>query len=125
MKILKLLINTLTCISIIVIILSIIYLFPIIIQNKEYGNICGYSIFQIKSGSMEPTINIGDYVITKTESNFQEGDIIIYHEGNHSFICHRIDKINENSIICKGDNNNTADMEISNEHIIGKVVKIL
>lgn len=125
MKILKILFNTFTCISIITIILSIIYLFPIIIQNKGYGNILGYSIFQIKSGSMEPTINIGDFVITKTDTTFQEGDIIIYQEKNHFFICHRVNKIIGNSVICKGDNNNTIDIEISNENIVGKVIKIL
>ena len=40
------------------------------------------------------------------------------------FITHRIEQINEDSIIAKGDNNNTEDEPIKKDEVIGKVVFI-
>ena len=41
------------------------------------------------------------------------------------FITHRIEKINEDSIIAKGDRNNTEDEPIKKDDIIGRVVFII
>lgn len=94
------------------------------VQGKEYVNIFGYSIFSTETGSMSPTIEKGDIAIVKIGEQVQEKDIITYKNGN-SFITHRIMKIDGDSIIAKGDNNNTEDEEITRDAIIGKVVHII
>lgn len=94
------------------------------VQKKEYANIFGYSIFSTETGSMSPTMEIGDVVIVKIGEQVQEKDIITYKKDN-SFITHRIIKIEGNSIIAKGDNNNTQDEEITQDAVVGKVVFII
>ena len=94
------------------------------IQNKEYIDIFGYSIFSTATASMSPTIEIGDVVIVKIGEETKENDIITYKKDN-AFITHRIIKSDGQSIIAKGDNNNTQDEEITKDAIIGKVVFII
>ena len=72
---------------------------------------------------MSPTIEKGDIVIIKIGEQVQEKDIITYKKQD-AFITHRIIEINGNSIVAKGDNNNTQDEAIQNDAIIGKVVFI-
>jgi len=94
------------------------------VQNKEYVNIFGYSIFSTETASMSPTIEIGDIVFVKLGEQVQEKDIITYKSGN-AFITHRIIEIQGDSIIAKGDNNNTQDKPIKKQDIIGKVTYIM
>lgn len=94
------------------------------VQNKEYIDIFGYSIFSTETGSMYPTINVGDIVIVKLDEPVQEQDIVTYKQ-EKSFITHRIIKKEGNSIIAKGDNNNTQDEMINENDVIGKVVYII
>ena len=91
------------------------------VQNKEYINIFGYSIFSTATGSMSPTIEKGDIVFVKIGEQAKEKDIITYKKDN-VFITHRIIKIDGESIIAKGDNNNTQDKPITKDAILGKVV---
>lgn len=116
--------------DIIIILLSIIAIIVIwgfvqvSIQHKEYVNIFGYSIFSTETGSMSKTIEKGDIVIVKLgENTLNEKDIITYKSGN-AIITHRIKKIDGNTIIAKGDNNNTEDDPIEKDRVIGKVVYI-
>ena len=94
------------------------------VQNKEYVDIFGYSIFSTATGSMSPTMEKGDIVFVKIGEDAKEKDIITYKKDN-SFITHRIIKIEDESIIAKGDNNNTQDEAITKDAILGKVVFII
>ena len=80
------------------------------------------SIFQIKSGSMMPKIEIGEVIILWKCKNYKENDIITY-KMNSYFVTHRIVKITEQGYITKGDFNNTEDETIVNkEQIQGQVI---
>lgn len=94
------------------------------VQKKDYINIFGYSVFSTETGSMSPTMEKGDIVIIKIGDEIREKDIITYKKEN-VFITHRIEKINEDSIIAKGDRNNTEDEPIKRDDIIGRVVFII
>ena len=117
-------------VNLIIIVLSIIAMFVIWgfvqlnVQKKEYLNIFGYSLFSTETGSMSPTMEKGDIVIIKIGDELREKDIITYKKEN-VFITHRIEKINEDSIIAKGDRNNTEDEPIKKDDIIGRVVFII
>ena len=124
-KIVKIIKNSI--INLIIFILGIIAIIAIWtsiqinVQGKEYIDIFGYSIFSTETASMSPTIETGDIVIVKIGEEVQEKDIITYKNDN-SFITHRIIKIDGESIIAKGDNNNTQDKPIRKDAILGKVV---
>lgn len=117
-------------INLIIIILGIIAIIAIWtsiqlnIQNKEYANIFGYSVFSTATGSMSPTMEKGDIVIVKIGEDVQNGDIITYKKDN-AFITHRIVEIEGNTVIAKGDNNNIQDEPIKKDMIIGKAVSII
>ena len=127
-KILSIIKNTI--INLIIFILGIIAIIAIWtaiqlnVQNKEYIDIFGYSIFSTATGSMSPTMEKGDIVFVKIGEEAKEKDIITYKKDN-AFITHRIIKIDGENIIAKGDNNNTQDEAITKEKIIGKVIFIM
>ena len=127
-KILKIIKNII--INLIIFVLGIIAIIAIWtsiqlnVQNKEYIDLFGYSFFSTKTGSMSPTIEKGDIVIVKIGEQVQKNDIITYKKDN-SFITHRIIEIDGDSIIAKGDNNNTKDEPITKHAILGKVCFII
>ena len=83
-----------------------------------------YTFYEIATGSMEPTLNVKDFIIVKESDKYSVGDIITYKEDN-SYITHRIIKINGDTLVTKGDANNSEDKIISKSEVIGKVVKII
>lgn len=124
MKLIKVLNRIIAVFSIIMILTTIMYIYQVEIQKKDYGNILGYTAFKIATGSMEPTIKIGNRVIIKLTYDVKENDIIVYKNENN-YVCHRVEKINNEKIICKGDNNNVEDNEILRSNVIGKVIYII
>ncbi len=124
-KITKLILNILCVMTVLIIILGISYVIQITIMKKKYANVIGYSLFEVLTGSMTPTINIGDDVLIKITKDIQKGDIVVFdNQENDNFIIHRVIQINENEIITKGDSNNTEDIAISKENVIGKTLII-
>ena len=77
--------------------------------------------YQVKSGSMESNIHVGDYVVALKQSSYKEGDAITY-KYNDYYVTHRIIKIEKDKIITKGDANVDADEEISIDQVTGKVI---
>jgi len=62
-----------------------------------------YDILLVRSQSMEPTIHIGDMVITgPVTGSLWPGTIITYAKGK-ALITHRIVEVKENSVITMGD----------------------
>lgn len=107
------------------IIIGIYYLFQIKILNNTYANIFGYTFFEVATGSMADTIEIGDVVVVKITKDIQENDIIVYQEEDN-FITHRLIKINENGEwITKGDANNAEDSPIQETQVLGKVIQVI
>lgn len=83
----------------------------------------GYALLEVVSGSMEPTIKIGDLIVINTnEKSYKKNDIITFCDNEGNFVTHRIISINNKSMITKGDNNEVEDEAISTKNIIGKYV---
>ncbi|NHV97248.1 MAG: signal peptidase I [Thaumarchaeota archaeon] len=88
--------------------------------------------YVVSSGSMIPTLNVGDIIVVKDKDSFkslQVGDIIVFHSpaGDGRVIVHRIYSMNIDqygvAIYTKGDNNPAPDGWVVREsHYIGKVV---
>lgn len=123
-KIKKIIINLIIFILVVIAIISVYAFIQLNVQNKEYINIFGYSVFSAETGSMSPTIEKGDIVIIKIGDEIRENDIITYQKEN-VLITHRIAKIDGDTIIARGDYNNTDDEPIKKENVIGRTVFII
>ena len=123
-KIIGWILNIMIGIIVVIIILSLYYLIQIKVLNKGYANIFGYTFFEVATGSMSDTIEIGDIVIVQLTKEVNEGEIIVYQKDNN-FITHRLIQKEDEELITKGDANNTQDEPITLDNVIGKVVKII
>ena len=123
-KVISFILNVLLTIITIVIIIGTYYMYQVKIQKKDYANLFGYSLFEVATGSMSPTIEVGDVVITKLTKEVNANDIIVYMDGKN-IITHRLIEENGDKIITRGDANNSEDKPIEEKMIIGEVVKII
>lgn len=94
------------------------------VLGNKYSNFFGYSTFEVQTGSMADTINIGDWIIVKNSPTIKLNDIVTYQK-NNEFITHRVVELYKNSFVTKGDANSGKDDAITRDQIVGKVVKIL
>lgn len=88
--------------------------------------------FVVSSGSMVPTLNVGDIIVIRNGGSIESlriGDIIVYKHPFNSdrVIVHRVLKIeqvgNEVGVITKGDNNPSQDSWIvRSQHYLGTVM---
>ncbi len=127
MKIIKrLAIAIISLLLVLLLVFNVYNYFCIRILGNDLATVNGYGVLEVISGSMEPTIHIGDLIVIDTkQESYQAGDIITFYDVDGSFVTHRIISINEETMITKGDNNNTSDEPISVDKIVGKyVVKI-
>lgn len=75
----------------------------------------------VLSGSMEPTLSVNDVIVVREQESYNVNDIVVYEDGRE-MIVHKIIEKNGDTLITKGDANNTADEPISTEAVKGKVV---
>lgn len=75
----------------------------------------------VLSGSMEPELSVNDLVIVAEQSAYNEGDVVVY-QGSSSLVIHRIIAIDGDTVITRGDANNTPDEPITLSAIKGKAV---
>ena len=120
----KIIVDLIIVVLAIIAILAILGFCQVNIQKKQYINIFGYSVLSAETGSMSPTIEKGDIVIIKIGDEIKENDIITYKKDN-VLITHRIAKIDGDTIIARGDYNNTDDEPIKKENVIGRTVFII
>lgn len=127
-KIIEIILNILIFIIFILVVIAGTYAVQTKILKKDYANMLGYTGFEVITGSMSGTIEIGDVVIVKLVKNvnteIKTNDIIVYKQGE-SFVTHRTIEIKQNTIFTKGDANNGEDKEIQKEQVVGKVIYIL
>lgn len=91
-------------------------------------SIFGHTVLTVVTGSMEPSLHVGDYIfIERTDpSQLKEGDIItFYSEQSDIFgllVTHRIAKVNEDgTFVTRGDANPVDDsVHVRPERIVGK-----
>lgn len=126
-----------TIIEIVVFGVLFCYLAIIILQRTTVSaSVSGYRIFNVASGSMEPTIKVGDVILVKDAdpSSFKPNeDIITYKmsvDGDEKLITHRFiryeeDENGDKTLITKGDANLVEDNPIKPVQVLGKYQKTL
>ncbi len=91
------------------------------VLHEDLAVIQGYAILEVVSGSMEPTIHVGDLIVIDTKcSEFHVNDIVTFRDDNDNFVTHRIISIQDEKMITKGDNNNSSDEESDLNTIVGR-----
>lgn len=115
--------NVVITILIFLLIINVIANFQTTFLGKKYNNIFGYTLFEVKTGSMEDTLKIGDWVLVKITDDIKLNDIVTYEEDN-AFITHRVIEHYKDTYITKGDANNSKDSPVLRSQIVGKVVKV-
>lgn len=103
----------------------ILFLFSLYTKKSKNPLVNNFPLllFQIQSGSMEPTIKAKEIILVVKKKNYNQNDIITYKNENGYFITHRIVNKNVEGYITKGDFNNTEDEKIvKQEQIKGKVI---
>lgn len=123
-NIFKLIIDGLTLVVFVILVFLIIFKVKMIVSDKDYFEMFGYSMFSVATGSMEPVIKQNDLIIVHRQKTYQVDDIVTF-KSEKAYVTHRIVSKRGNTIITKGDANNTKDVDIDRSAIIGKVVKIL
>ena len=111
-KILKILIDIVT----IIIIIALVVYFGLRITGI-------IDVYEVKTGSMIPTIKVSDYIMIYKSKELKKGDIVTFKFEN-SLVTHRIVNIKDNKITTRGDANNINDDEIDISAVIGKVIII-
>lgn len=115
---------------VIIIVLAVLLTFMSLNTNdKGITSIKGYMFFNIQTDSMEPTIKVGDLIISR-ESNFDDvkvGDVISFlaKEEDETIIkTHRVTIVDEVdgiiSLTTKGDHNDTVDsLAVERDSFVG------
>lgn len=120
MKKIRKLINNISCVCLIIILISVCY--SKFISKDEMITLFGKGFLVIITESMYPTIESGELIIISEKKSYKEGDIITYLDQENMIVTHRINEINDKTFIAKGDNNNIEDDECSIDRIYGKVI---
>ncbi len=123
-NILAIILDIVIAIISILIVIAATYVIQTKVQHKQNANIFEYTAFEVVTGSMSGTIEIGDLVIVKITDSVEPDDIIVYQEEDH-FVTHRVLEINGEKIVTKGDANSSKDLPISNKQVLGKVVAVI
>ncbi len=105
----------------------VVYIMVCNMRGKA-ADIFGVSILRVVTGSMEPSIHEGDFIIVrKTDvSELREGDIICFYSRDSAISgmpnTHRIVRVlDDGSFVTKGDANRTEDpVTVSADSIIGR-----
>lgn len=106
---------------------AVIYIMVCNMQGKT-ASFFGTGIMKVVTGSMEPSIHEGDYIIVKkTDTDaLKEGDIICFYSQDSDIYgrpnTHRIIEIaDDGSFVTKGDANQSADEQtVSPDSVIGR-----
>lgn len=122
-KCIKIGIDLLTAIVFCFLIMIIISKVSMLFTGKQYFEIFGYSVFTVATGSMEPTISQNDIVIVKKTNDIKVNDIVTY-EKDGNYITHRVISMSDDTLVTKGDANNTNDISIPRTSLVGKVINI-
>jgi len=124
-KVISVFVSVFTYILLIILVLVIYGKCSLMFTDKIYPSYFGYTMFEVASGSMEPTLYIDDVILVKIlKDDLKKGDIIAFVNEN-VVITHRILLVDNDTITVKGDKNNTIDKPINRSQVIGKVVKVL
>ena len=119
----KIVSKVLSCFLFLILGICLYLFFSLNILSKNYASFFSYTVFQIGSNSMAPTITTNDLILVKISKNVDVDDVITFEDGN-ILVAHRVISKTGSGFITKGDANNERDKQITSSQVVGKVVKV-
>ena len=111
-------------------VLGTLFLLLVIVLLLPLGlpKLMGYQVYNVVSGSMEPTIPVGSMILVKPMegSEIEEKDIILFHTSEETVVTHRVmeNHVVEGEFITKGDANDAEDLTtVPYANLVGKVTR--
>ncbi len=94
--------------------------------DEGMPTVFGYGSAVVVSGSMEPAIGVGDFVITRRADTYAEGDVITFFDSTRGeYVTHRIIAVSEEGYATRGDANSGQDkFTVKQDAVVGKVVAV-
>lgn len=92
-----------------------------------YPILTGGKIYQIETGSMEPTIKTGAYVLVRPTEELKTGQVVMFDQSGYPVpIVHRVVAINagDKTLTTRGDANGTEDASIDRSQVRGVVTDV-
>lgn len=112
-----------TLILVTIFVYNVYNLINIKVLKKDLSPVYGYALLEVVSGSMEPTIHVGDMIIIDTwDTSYHKNDIVTFKDEEGTLITHRIISIDGKKMVTKGDNNDSKDEPYTTDKILGKYV---
>lgn len=112
-----------TLILVTIFVYNVYNLINIKILKNDLSPVYGYAMLEVVSGSMEPTIHVGDMIIIDTwDTSYHKNDIVTFKDEDGALVTHRIKSIKGKKMVTKGDNNDSEDKPYTTDQIIGKYV---
>lgn len=104
-------------------VINVYMLFQYKVLSNPVPTVFGYSYVNVLSGSMEPTLKVGDLAICKEKDNYVVGDAVLFEDEGY-LVLHRVaGTTDDGMLVTKGDANNVADEgSISPDDVYGKMV---
>ena len=84
----------------------------------------GWGASVVLSGSMEPTLSVGDLLLIHRTDSYEIGDVVVYQSGGMAVV-HRIIAMDGETVTTQGDANNVADEPFSAEYLKGTVTAVI
>ena len=81
-----------------------------------------YGVAVVLTGSMEPNLSADDLIIIKKTDDYEIDDFVVFQD-RYTLVVHRIISIDGDTVITKGDANDTEDAPIQMSQIKGEVIK--
>lgn len=98
-----------------------------ILAINLYPILSGGKIYQIQTGSMEPTIKTGSYVLVRPAEEIKTGQVVLFDQVGYPVpILHRVVAINAGgeNLTTRGDANGTDDASIDRSQVRGVVANV-
>lgn len=123
--------------TVVLVLLIVLLLFMFIARASGNSfSLFGFNFFRVQSGSMEPTLQIGDVIMVQKTSakDIHKGDIVSYKadegEMDGNIVTHRVITEPRSQgdgyiLLTQGDANDLPDPEITSDQLIGKYVTTL
>ena len=97
---------------------------------SNFNFLRGYRSYLVQSGSMAPSVMIGDVVITAQGREYSSGEVVTFLDRDERTVTHRIIATEGNQatpiLITKGDANQAKDRDqIVPDRVLGKVILVI
>ena len=89
------------------VLLLVFSVFSLAVSLRGTGppKLLGFTGAAVLSGSMEPYMKTGDFILVREQADYAVGDVVLFHDGG-SLVTHRITRRTAAGFVTKGDANN-------------------